>query len=228
VSRVVLIMGASGAGKSTAIRTLDPKETFIINSLGKDLPFKGSSKLYTYWTKDNPTGHMVKTSHSSSTITWLKHISEKMPQIRNVVIDDNTHQSSMEFIRRINQTGWDKFNDIAANMVSIVEVAGSLRSDLYVFILHHTTEEGDGVVEEKSHKAMTLGKLVDNKMSSYESFFTVVLLAKKIPVESGIDYQFLTQDAHSTTKAPMGMFPSASVPNDLQLVRDSISSYYDE
>lgn len=229
MSRVVLIMGPSGAGKSTAIRTLNPKETFIINTLGKDLPFKGSSKLYTYWNKEtNPSGNMVKTSHSSSTITWLKYISEKLPHVKNVIIDDNTHQSSMEFIRRIGQGGWDKFNDIAANMVNIVETASNLRNDLYVFVLHHTTEEGDGVIEDKNLKAMTLGKLVDNKMSSYESFFTVVLLAKKIPAEDKIEYVFLTQDAHSTAKAPMDMFDSIKIPNDLALVREGIENFYDK
>ena len=36
----VLIIGESGTGKSTSIRTLPPKETFIINVINKPLPFK--------------------------------------------------------------------------------------------------------------------------------------------------------------------------------------------
>jgi len=31
MSTSILIIGESGTGKSTAIRTLDPRETFIIN-----------------------------------------------------------------------------------------------------------------------------------------------------------------------------------------------------
>ena len=43
----VLIIAESGAGKSTAIETLDPLETFIINVANKPLPFKGWKKKYT-------------------------------------------------------------------------------------------------------------------------------------------------------------------------------------
>jgi energy-coupling factor transporter ATP-binding protein EcfA2 len=230
MSRAVLILGESGAGKSTSIRTLNPEETIVINSLGKDLPFKGSSKLYTPWDKEkNPNGNMIKTSHSASVIQWLNFINQKMPHIKNVIIDDNTHQSSLEYMRRISEKSFDKFNDIAANMVNIAETAKSLRDDLVVFILHHITETGDGVLEDKKIKAMTIGKLVNEKLGSYEAFFTVILLAKKSKNADGkLEHFFLTQDADSTTKSPIDMFMDEKIPNDLQLVRDTITKYYDE
>lgn len=37
-SRSVLYLGNSGAGKTSAIRTLNPKTTIIINCLEKELP----------------------------------------------------------------------------------------------------------------------------------------------------------------------------------------------
>ena len=46
MSNTVLVIGQSGAGKSTSLRTLDPKTTFIINVLDKSLPFKGFKKNY--------------------------------------------------------------------------------------------------------------------------------------------------------------------------------------
>lgn len=229
MSRAVLILGESGAGKSTSIRSLNPKETFIINSLGKDLPFKGSAKTYTYFHKEtNPEGNMVRTTSTAAIVQWLKFINEKMPHIKSVVIDDNTHQSSLEYLRRIGEHTWDKWNDIASNMVNVVEFTKGLRDDLTVFILHHVTVEGDGILEEKKIKAMTLGKLVDQKLSSYESFFTVVLLAKKLKNQDGkLEYVFLTQDSDSTTKSPMGMFETEQIPNDLEIVRSAISTYYE-
>lgn len=229
MAEVVLIMGPSGSGKSTSIRTLNPSETFVINTLGKRLPFRGSNKLYTTWNKEtNPDGNMVKTSNSHNTLKWLDFIDKNHPAIKNVVIEDNTHQSSMEYIRRIGEGGWNKFNDIAANMVSIVERAKNMRDDITVFILHHTKEDGDGILEDKLTKAMTLGKMIDEKMSSYEAFFTIVLLARKKKDESTINYVFLTQDANSTAKTPMGMFEDAEIPNDLAMVKSAITCYYDE
>ena len=47
MSNLVIILGSSGAGKSTSIKTLNPQETVVLNVLGKDLPFKGSRANYT-------------------------------------------------------------------------------------------------------------------------------------------------------------------------------------
>ena len=44
MNNFVVILGSSGNGKSSSIKSLDPKETFIINVLNKNLPFKGSKK----------------------------------------------------------------------------------------------------------------------------------------------------------------------------------------
>lgn len=230
MAEVVLIMGESGSGKSTSIRTLNPSETFIFNVLGKSLPFRGSNKNYTLYNKEtNPTGNIVKINNSKNLIKWLEYINDNMPHVKNVVIEDNTHLSSLEYIGRIREHGWDKFNDIAYNMVTVVNKCKSLRDDIVVFVIHHIKETGDGIIEDKGYKAMTLGKLVEEKMSSYESFFTIVLLAKAKNMDDGtIDYVFLTQDAKSTTKSPMGMFEQKEIPNDLALVRHSIECYLND
>ena len=49
---IIGIVGQSGSGKSTSIRTLNPEETFIINTIGKPLPFPGSKKKYTKLRKE--------------------------------------------------------------------------------------------------------------------------------------------------------------------------------
>jgi len=224
-----MIMGESGSGKSSGVRTLPPKETFVFNTLGKDLPFRGSGKLYTIWNKEtNPNGNMLKTSNSQVVMQWLDYIDKKMPQIKYVVIDDNTHQSSLEYMRRLGEKTFDKFNDIADNMINIAQKAASLRDDLTVFILHHVTETGDGILEEKKLKAQTVGKLVNNLLGSYEAFFTVILLATKVKGENGEpEYYYLTRDANSTIKTPMGMFDESKVPNDLLLLSSTIRAYYE-
>jgi hypothetical protein len=85
------------------------------------------------------------------------------------------------------------------------------------------------VLEEKKLKAQTIGKLVEQKLGSYEAFFTVILLATKVKGENGEpEYYFLTRDANSTIKTPMGMFEEARIPNDLALVKETIVEYYEK
>lgn len=229
MSRAVFVIGPSGSGKSSAIRTLDPKETFIINVLGKDLPFKGSAKKYTFFHKEkNPTGNMVKTTSSAVAIEWLKHINKNMPDIKNIVIDDNTFLTSMELLRRSGEVNWEKYNDIATNFVTLIDLAKSLRDDIVIYMLHHTKEDGDGILENKTTRAMSYGKLIDEKLCSQEAQFTIVLLAKKEKTDNGLEYNFYTRDAYSTAKAPLGMFDEEKVPNDFALVRRKIECFYED
>ena len=46
MANIIMLLGKSSTGKSTSIKGLDPKETVVINVLGKRLPFKGSNALY--------------------------------------------------------------------------------------------------------------------------------------------------------------------------------------
>ena len=54
MAQSTLIIAESGSGKSTSIRNLEPKETFIINIANKPLPFRGWKKNYTQISKSNP------------------------------------------------------------------------------------------------------------------------------------------------------------------------------
>ena len=46
MSKLIAVVGDTGNGKSHSLQFLDPKETYIINVAGKELPFRGSAKLY--------------------------------------------------------------------------------------------------------------------------------------------------------------------------------------
>ena len=70
MAQSVLVIADSGTGKSTSIRTLDPKETFIINIANKPLPFKGYKSKYIQISKENPKGNI--TSAASAAAMLLK------------------------------------------------------------------------------------------------------------------------------------------------------------
>ena len=46
MSRGILVMGESGSGKTTSLRTLNPETTFIIECDGKGLSWRGWKNQY--------------------------------------------------------------------------------------------------------------------------------------------------------------------------------------
>ena len=108
----VLVIADSGTGKSTSIRTLDPKETFIINIANKPLPFRGWKGKYTQITKDHPKGNLTSAATAPGIIKAMKHVNDKMGHIKTIVVDDWQYMSSFEYFDRANEKGYEKFTQI--------------------------------------------------------------------------------------------------------------------
>lgn len=225
MAQEVLILGDSGAGKSRSIKGLNPAKTFFINVAGKTLPFKGAKKFYTEIGDDNPKGNMYTTNRPSKVAKMLQYVSDKRPEIKSVVVDDNQYLSLFTFVRRINdKDGFAKFNDIAAAMVELVQFAKDLRDDLTIYFLHHIDTGTDARGDERLG-AKTMGKFVKEKVT-YEGLFSIVLMADKEKKDNGeIDYFFWTRMADSTVKTPEEMFADQKIPNDLSLVAKAIHEY---
>lgn len=154
MSLAVMVIGKSGSGKSTSCRNLDPKETFLIKCTNKELPFKGGESRYKLLTKENPEGNLFVSNNADNISKILIHVSEKMPQIKNIIIDDFQYVLGFEFIKRIKEKGYEKFNDIAAHAFDIVDTAkNKLRDDLFTAILTHSEENivgGETVIKLKT------------------------------------------------------------------------------
>ena len=212
MSTAVMVLGHSGSGKSTSIRTLDPKSTFIIRALEKPLPIKGWKSNYNAESKN-----IMDCDTSYKIVAAMKNISDKAEHIKSIVIDDAQYVMANEFMRRSAETGFNKFSDIGRNMWDILSSMGSLRDDLVVFLLAHTEESDQGIIKMK-----TIGKMLDDKITC-EGMVTIVLRSFCV---DGKDYGFYTQNnGRDTTKSPMGMFDALTIPNDLELVRKAIMAY---
>lgn len=224
-SRVSLILGGSGSGKSRSIKNLPPKHTFIINVVGKDLPFKGSSKLYPEFDIKTGEGNMLITKRTGTIAKVLKYISDNRPEIKFIIIDDNQYISLFTYTKRIDEKDWAKFNTIAVNMVDLVEFCKELRSDIQVYFLQHI-ESGEDASGNQQIQAKTMGKFIKEKVT-YEGLFTMVLLCDKEEAEEGeVHHFFWTRKANSTVKAPEEMFTDQKIPNDLRIVAKAIHEYY--
>ena len=221
----VLVIAESGSGKSTAIRTLDPKETAIINIANKPLPFRGWKSNYTVLDKSNPNGNLVNVSSGPGVYKAMQHVSEKMPHIKVLVVDDWQYMSSFEYFDKANEKGYDKFTQIAANLAQVAKLPKDLREDLTIFFLTHAEESTD-VNGNRKVKAKTVGKMIDNALT-LEGLFSIVLFGKVRKEDDGtLSYGFETQNnGENTCKSPMGMFEDSFIPNDLAYVRDAILAY---
>lgn len=224
MGRGIMIIGESGTGKSTAMETLDPKSTFILNVKGKSFPWKGWKSNYTQLTKENPTGNCFTTDQASEVIRTLQHISDKMPHVKTIVIDDFQYIAAAEFMAKIAEVGFTKFNVMGKNVYTLADMPRLLRDDLNIYYLNHS-EEMEATMGVKRYKAKTLGKLIDN-IVTLEGLFTVVLFTSIEKGKEGNSYGFVTQnDGTTTAKSPKGMFPTLRIPNDLALVNKAIEDY---
>jgi len=224
MAQSVLVIADSGTGKSTSIRKLDPKETFIINIANKPLPFKGWKKNYTNISKDNPKGNMTSASSAAGIVKAMQHVNDKMPNVKTLVVDDWQYMSSFEYFDRANEKGYDKFTSIAANLAQVAKMPKDMREDLTIFFLTHSEESTD-VNGHRRVKAKTVGKMIDNALT-LEGLFSIVLFGKVKKTEDGLEYGFETQNnGENTCKSPMGMFEESFINNDLQFVKDCIIKY---
>lgn len=213
MSKVIAIMGESGSGKTTSMRGLDPKTTYYIDADGKGLSWKGWKSQYN---KDNK--NYKATSDIPSITAILQGIDQKCPHIRTVVIDTINALMIDDEFKRMNEKGYDKWQDIAASVYGLVSGAHKYREDLTVIFTAHTQTERDdsGYLFTR---IKTSGKKLDKIV--LESKFTTVLLAKC----SGGKYLFETRANNSTAKTPLGAFEQAEIDNDITAVLAALEDF---
>ena len=199
----ILILGDSGTGKSASLRNFKPEEVMVINSAGKPLPFKNHFEAVT------PAFNKL----TSDVIKAMDATDKKV-----IIIDDAQYIMSFQYMRRIKENGWDKWNDIQGDFFNIIQHCDELPADTIVYFLSHIQRD-----EEGREKLKTMGKMLDEKIT-LEGLFTVVL---KTSVTDG-EYCFVTQNSgKDTVKSPIGMFDSYAIDNDLKYVDTKIRNYYE-
>lgn len=217
-------MGDTGCGKSTSIKGLNPKETVIINVLGKRLPFKGSAAMYNEEQKN-----LFKISSYSDVLSLLDAINGNAP-VKNVIIDDAIYIMRTEFFDRSKEKGYDKYNELADHFRKIIAKCGSLRDDLNIFMLLHIEPvESDGSLI--GFKSASVGKLLDKQYNPLESV-AVTLFAQPRYDDKGVpEFGFYTHrrklnGVELPCKTPEGMFEDDFIPNDLGIVIKAMNEYY--
>jgi len=220
-SKLIGIVGPTGTGKSTSIKHLDPKETYIINVAKKELPFKGAEKLYN---RENRNYDEIDDANLIS--QRLRKLSNDAPHIKNIIIEDSNYIMGFNMMAKATETGFTKFTLMARDMVDLFRTARALRDDLKVFYFTHpeTIEDGGEII---GYKIKTAGKMIDNQIV-LEGLLTVCLYTFVEESKDGTStYSFLTNRFRKyPAKSPDGMFTDIKVANNLKLVAETIDEYY--
>ena len=221
MAEAILVMGKSGTGKSSALRTLPPQQTIVLKPNAKSLPFPGSEKNYV------KGRNLFIKENLDDIYPALKEISDKAPKIHYVVLEDFTHTFSArifspQFLAR--NTGGEAFqrwNDFGASVFgAIFAHIQDLRDDLYIIVIHHTEVKEDGSIGFKS-----AGKLLDNTID-FPSYFTYIFHSLVLTKDEGVQYVFQTNlDGIRHAKTPYGVFDKLYVRNDMLEVISKIEAY---
>lgn len=214
MSKTILIMGESGSGKTTSMRNLPASETFYIDCDKKGLSWKGWREQYS-----TEKHNYMQTSEAKKVMSALQKINQEQPQIKYVVIDTLNWIMIDDEFKRMNDKGYDKWQDMAYSIIGIVSLANILREDLTVIFVMHSQTEKDETTGATFTRAKTSGQKI-NKIG-IESKFTTVLLAKNVDGK----FVFETTSNNSTAKAPMGAFETNTIDNDIMIVIEALKDF---
>lgn len=212
---VIGVMGESGAGKTSACRTLDPKKTFYVDADGKGLCWKGWKSQYN---KEN--ANYMRTSEVDKIMALFSKVNTdpKLKHIEVIVIDTINAIMVDDEMNRMKEKGYDKWAELAFSVYGLIKTALLLRDDLtVVFIAHTQTERDDN--GNVWVRIKTSGRKLDKIV--LESKLTTVLHAKVVDGQ----YVFETHSNNSTAKSPFGCFEEDTVPNDMNMVINKIKEY---
>lgn len=204
----IILYGKSGSGKTTSLRNFGNEEILYVNVEKKALPFRGNFKYH--MSSENP----------ATIIEQLKRLGKDIP-CKTAVIDDITYIMVNNFMRRHRDmkgnAQFELYNDIGDYIWSIFEAVRALPDDILVYIIMHEDTNDYGTT-----KIRTIGSLLDNKVVP-EGIVTICL--RSMTTKDGHIFRTIT-DGSDITKAPLDMFSTEEIPNDLKVVDDTIRDFY--
>lgn len=215
MARGILLIGESGAGKTTSCRTLDPATTFYIDCDKKGLAWRGWKKAYSM---ENKNYWATSEAAKVGAIFTKIDTQPEYQQVKTIVIDTLNGIMLDDEFSRMKEKNFDKWTDLAWSVYDLIGRIPKLRDDLTVVCIGHSQTDRD----EQGYmftRMKTSGKKLDKVV--IESKFTTVLLAKG----SEGRYVFETRANHSTCKTPMGAFSSSEIPNDMKAVIETLEAY---
>ena len=197
----VLIMGASGTGKSYSFKNLPPEETAIISVAKSELPFRNKTKLK--FVECDDYAKIEKAIQSTKK--------------RIICLDDTGYLMQFENFDKAMIKGYDKHTEMAKHYADLLKVIRKLDGEKIVYMTIHE-DIIDGIAKPK-----TTGKMINDNLC-IEGLLNIVF---RSVIKEG-EHVFQTRSAgDSVAKTPDEMYEEEFIPNDLAEIDKTIREYYE-
>ena len=213
---LIAIVGHSGSGKSTALRNLDPKTTYILDLERKGFPFPNANRF-----------NIIPVENANAFPRELDKVL-KEDNCETIVVESFT-----KYVEQVNTLAtnsfkgydiWSFYNRTIRNMLD------SIKNDKATIIFTAV----DDIVKipqitggETSHRRVKVQGKVHEGAIEKEFLMVLFTEVRKNEKTEEMEYFFQTNtDGVTSAKTPMGMFDEQLIPNDIVTVLKKAEEYY--
>lgn len=199
MARLIFVLGNPGTGKSTSLRNMKKEDVSYITVTGKELPFRTTIKPVPVRTMEE-VHQMVLASKKSI-----------------VVIDDVNYLFTKEVFGASEKTDkWDTYDKISKDFYKIVQSILNKDTDQNFYLFGHLEDPDSSTLALK-----TLGQAT--RKNNNPEGWTNIVFQSDVELD---EFVFKVKTDGTGVKAPMEMFDTATIPNDLKIVNEKINNYY--
>ena len=238
----ILVLAKSGFGKTTSwagreklgIKGLDPKETYVIQCIGRGIPNPGYKLCPSNEIKDMAKGNRVQVDNITG-LERFKRVADliealKKSPYKNIIIDDFNYLAQDFYMANAMKGGWDTPKQIGYGMGLIFDAFKGLPENKNIICCAHYEEYKDKNGDSISYKFKTTGKMVDDYITP-EGKFDIILFGKQVfDAESKKPIKVFVKefDGEYPAKDSIGVLDALDneIPNDLNIVVTAIKEFY--
>ena len=205
----VLLVGASGKGKTYSFRNMDPNTTGFVNIENKPLPFKNTFKYH------------KRINTFTEALDAIKEYA-KNPEITAIVVDSFSAYMDMVITeaRKIKK-GFDVWNMYAEEITKFNKYIKGCEKEVYV-TAHYEILGIEGNMEKR---VKVKGKEWEGTV---EKDYTVVMYAdNKFNDQGKPEHYFLLTGEGLSAKCPPAIFgeDTFKIPNDVKTIDETIKKF---
>lgn len=227
MANLICLAGLSNSGKSTSLRTLDSKSTFIISCTNKQLQIPGFRKKYpkVEVKEGKLIGNWLVSNNYAQIEKILKAINKTRPDIKVIILDDINYLLSNETFENAQTKGYEKFTILAKNYYDLLTECQLLNDNLTVVVISHI--ENFGTDLDPQFRLWTTGKMLTNQINLDGMFSYIIYSERYIDDDDDeVHYRFKTRtDGNDTCRSVAGCFAEKYVEPDMKAIIDRINTF---